>query len=83
MAVRFVHGAPRETGVIQGHAAPPNLQRVIDVDRAGRGAARGGLLISDRLADKLGLRVGDSVTVELREGRRLVREVTVQQRCAT
>ena len=39
--------------------------------------------MSDRLADKLGLRVGDSVTVELREGRRLVREVTVQRRCAT
>src|SRR5512140_1169436 len=79
VAVRFVHGARAETGVIQGRAAPPNLQRVIDVDGRVAVPPAEGLLISDRLADKLGLRVGDSVTVELREGRRLVREVTVQQ----
>jgi putative ABC transport system permease protein len=79
VAVRFVHGQRSETGVIQGRTAPPNLQRVIDVDGRVAVPPTEGLLISDRLADKLGLRVGDSVTVELREGRRLVREVTVQQ----
>jgi putative ABC transport system permease protein len=36
------------------------------------------LLMSDRLADKLGLRVGDTVTVEMREGRRLMRDVVVE-----
>ena len=79
VAVRFVHESRAETGVVQGRAAPPNLQRVIDVDGRVAVPPAEGLLISDRLADKLGLRVGDSVTVELREGRRLVREVTVQQ----
>jgi putative ABC transport system permease protein len=79
VAVRFMHGARVETGVIQGRTAPPNLQRVIDVDGRVAVPPADGLMMSDRLADKLGLRVGDSVTVELREGRRLVREVTVQQ----
>ncbi|MEO8654920.1 MAG: FtsX-like permease family protein, partial [Ramlibacter sp.] len=78
VAVRFIHGARAETGVIQGRTAPPSLQRVIDVDGRVAVPPAQGLLLSDRLADKLGLRVGDSVTVELREGRRLVREVPVQ-----
>jgi putative ABC transport system permease protein len=34
-----------------------------------------GLLLSRRLAERLGLRIGDSVTVEVLEGRRLVQEI--------
>ncbi|MCZ8163770.1 MAG: FtsX-like permease family protein [Beijerinckiaceae bacterium] len=34
-----------------------------------------GLLLGRRLAERLGLRIGDSVTVEVLEGRRLVREI--------
>jgi putative ABC transport system permease protein len=78
VAVRFIHGQQSETGQVQGRASPPGLQRVIDV--AGKLAVppATGLLMSDRLADKLGLRVGDTVTVEMREGRRLMRDVVVE-----
>jgi putative ABC transport system permease protein len=79
VAVRFVHGQRSETGAIQGYAASPELHRVIDVK--GRQALPGtdGLLMTDRLAEKLGLRTGDSVTVEVREGRRPVRQVVVER----
>lgn len=79
VSVRFVHGQYSESGFILGHAAPPELQRVVDVDRRPVPIPRDGLLMSDRLADKLRLRVGDLVTVEVREGRRLVREVVVER----
>ncbi len=79
VAVRFVHGQHGESGSILGHAAPPELQRVVDVDRRPVAIPRDGLLMSDRLADKLRLRVGDAVTVEVREGRRLVRQVVVER----
>ena len=79
VTVRFVHGQHSESGFILGHAAPPELQRVVDVERRPVAIPRDGLLMSDRLADKLRLRVGDLVTVEVREGRRLVREVVVER----
>ena len=77
VAVRFVHGQHSETGSILGQADPAVLQRVVDVDRHTVPVPTEGLLMSDRLADKLRLRPGDRVTVEVREGRRLVREVVV------
>jgi putative ABC transport system permease protein len=79
VAVRFVHGQRSEPGSIQGYAAKPELHRVIDVD--GRQVLPGtdGLLMTDRLARKLGLRVGDKVTVEVREGRRPVRQLVVER----
>ncbi len=72
VAVRFVNGHHSERGAIQGYAAEPVLRRVIDVD--GREARPGelGLLMTDRLADKLELRVGDLVRVEVLEGSRRV-----------
>ena len=78
VAVRFIHGQHSETGQVQGRASPPGLQRVIDV--AGKLAVppATGLLMTDRLAEKLHLRVGDTVTVEMREGRRMVRDVVVE-----
>jgi len=79
VAVRFVHGQHSEAGSILGLAARPELQRVVDVDLRAATIPRDGLLVSDRLADKLRLRVGDLVTVEVREGRRLVRQVVVER----
>jgi putative ABC transport system permease protein len=76
--VRFVHGARSETGLVQGLASPPDLQRVVDVERRLASLPRDGLLMGERLAAKLGLRVGDTVTVEMQEGRRYVRDVVVQ-----
>ena len=79
VAVRFVHGQRSESGAIQGYAAPPQLRRIIDVDSKQTSPGPDGLLMSDRLADKLGLRVGDTVTVEVREGRRPVRQVVLER----
>jgi putative ABC transport system permease protein len=79
VAVRFIHGQRSETGAIQGFALPPQLRRVIDVDLKQATPGDTGLLMTDRLAQKLGLRAGDTVTVEVREGRRPVREVVVER----
>lgn len=79
VAVRFVHGQRSESGAIQGYASPPQLRRIIDVDLKQALPSPDGLLMTDRLADKLGLRVGDTVTVEVREGRRPVRQVVVER----
>lgn len=79
VAVRFVHGQRSETGAIQGYAVPAEVHRVIDVDQREALPGTEGLLMSDRLADKLGLRVGDRLTVEVREGRRAVREVVLER----
>jgi putative ABC transport system permease protein len=78
LAVRFVHGHRSEKGLVDGHVAAPQLQRVIDVDQRLALAPADGLLMTDRLAEKLGLRPGDTVTVELREGRRSVLHLVLQ-----
>jgi putative ABC transport system permease protein len=60
--VRFVNGHRSERGMIRGHGSRAQLTRIIDVDN--REASRlddEGLVLTDRLADKLGLRVGDAV----------------------
>lgn len=79
VAVRFVHGTRSEKGRIDGRPAVPELQRLIDQD--GRQVPMGthGLVMTDRLARKLGLQPGDPVTVEIREGRREVREVVLER----
>jgi putative ABC transport system permease protein len=78
VAVRFIHGQRSETGLVQGRDSPHGLQRVIDVTGKLAVPPAAGLLVSNRLAEKLDLRVGDTVTVEMREGRRLVRPVVVE-----
>lgn len=78
LAVRFVHGHRSEKGLVDGHEPAPRLQRVVDVDQRLALAPADGLLMTDRLAAKLGLRPGDGVTVELREGRRSVLRMVLQ-----
>ncbi|OUM00978.1 ABC transporter permease [Variovorax sp. JS1663] len=79
IAVRFRHGWRAEDGLIDGRAAQPLLQRVIDVDGRHVPAGTHGIVMTDRLADKLGLRPGDTVDVEVREGRRAVVRVVVER----
>jgi putative ABC transport system permease protein len=74
--VRFVNGHLSERGQIRGHTRHAELTRIIDVDN--REASRldeDGLVMTDRLADKLDLRVGDRVRVEVLEGRQRTLEV--------
>jgi putative ABC transport system permease protein len=79
VAVRFVNGARSEKGSIDGHAQAAVLQRVVDVDGRTVPAGTHGLLMTDRLASKLGLQPGDTVTVEVREGKREVRQVVLER----
>lgn len=66
--VTLVHGHRHERGLIRGYAARPALYRVVDLDGAVIPLAGDGVVLSDRLADKLGLRVGDTVQAELLTG---------------
>jgi putative ABC transport system permease protein len=76
--VRFVNGHVSERGRIRGHLRHAQLTRIIDIDN--REASRlddDGLVMTDRLAAKLGLQVGDGVRVEVLEGRRRTVQVTL------
>ncbi|MBL8325279.1 MAG: ABC transporter permease [Rubrivivax sp.] len=76
--VRFVHGHRSERGMIRGHGAHAELTRIIDVDnREGSRLDDEGLVLTDRLADKLGLRPGDRVEVEVLEGHQRTLSVPV------
>jgi putative ABC transport system permease protein len=68
--VRLVHEHRRWRGVIQGRPSIPQLHRVVGLDKRAMPIPTDGLLLTDRLARKLGLRVGDMVTVEVEEGQR-------------
>ena len=78
LAVRFSHGHRSEKGLVDGHAQVARLQRIVDVDQRLALAPADGLLMTDRLAEKLGVKPGDLVTVEVREGRREVLQIPLQ-----
>jgi putative ABC transport system permease protein len=67
--VEFVHGHRRERSMIRGYAPRPELYRVIDADGRQTLLEGRGLVMTDRLADKLALRVGDTVLAEVLTGR--------------
>ncbi|WP_284618851.1 ABC transporter permease [Aquabacterium humicola] len=75
--ITLVNGHRRERSMIRGYAARPDLYRVIDV--AGRDTLLdgGALVLTDRLAHKLGLRVGDTVQAEVLIGAPRTLELTV------
>ncbi len=76
VAVRFVNGHLSERGTLQGFARRPELRRIIDIDN--HEASRledSGLVMTDRLAAKLALRIGDRVQVEVLEGRQRTLDV--------
>ncbi|RSZ56373.1 ABC transporter permease [Massilia atriviolacea] len=58
-----------ERTILRGYAARPELYRVIDMAQRETLLDGRGLVLTDRLADKLGLRPGDLVRIEVREGR--------------
>jgi putative ABC transport system permease protein len=69
VAVRFVAGHRSVRGAIQGLDARGELRRIVDLDGRALAPPADGLLMTDRLAAKLGLRPGDPVRVEVIEGR--------------
>ena len=70
VAVRFVNGHRNERGSIRGLTRHPQLTRIVDQNKHEASQLDSdGLVMTDRLADKLGLRIGDLVQVEVLEGR--------------
>ena len=67
--VALVNGHRRERSLIRGYATAPELYRIVDVHNREVVPHGDGLVLTDRLAAKLGLRVGDTVQVEVLEGR--------------
>ena len=72
VGVRLVHGHRHWRGSLQGRSAPAELQRIVDVAGQPHEVPAEGLLLTDRLATRLGLRVGDPVQIEWQEGARSV-----------
>jgi putative ABC transport system permease protein len=62
--VRLVNGHRSWRGQLQGREAEPQLQRVLDLQHRIYAMPEDGLLITDRLADRLGVGLGDVVQVE-------------------
>lgn len=60
----------QERTLLRGYAGRPELYRVIGLDRKEVLLDGRGLVLTDRLADKLGVRIGQPVRLEVLEGRR-------------
>ena len=77
VAVRLRHGVRYRTLAITGIVPAPRLSRV--VDREGRDITMppDGLVLSAMLADRLDLKAGDAVRVEVLEGRRQAFDVRI------
>ncbi|MGM9489185.1 ABC transporter permease [Ideonella sp. YS5] len=67
--VRFQNGPRQERVTVRGYAPRAELYRVIDADQHQVLLDGRGLVMTDRLATKLGLEVGEPVQVEVLEGK--------------
>lgn len=77
VGVRFRNGHRAERARLQGNAPQAALRRVFDVDGQEARVPADGVLLTDRLAAKLGVSAGQTVQIEMLEGRLLTREVLV------
>jgi putative ABC transport system permease protein len=77
VSARLVHGPRDWRGSVQGRSTDPQLQRIVDIEHRSYAAPQDGLLLTDRLADRLQIKPGQTVRVELLEGRRQVLELPV------
>jgi len=75
--VALINGHRRERSMIRGYATVPQLYRIIDVHNRETVPRGDGLVLTDRLADKLGVRVGDRLRVEVLEGKARTLELPV------
>ena len=70
VSVRIISDHRSWRGNLQGKTAQPTLHRIVDTAHQIFTPPVQGLLITDRLAEKLQVRVGDTLRVELQEGQR-------------
>jgi putative ABC transport system permease protein len=78
VGVRFVHEHHDRWGAIQGLEATPDLLRIVDVAHHVSKPPQDGLLITDRLAQRLQVKPGDVLQVEVQEGQRPVLQIPVR-----
>jgi putative ABC transport system permease protein len=78
VGVRLVHEHHDRWGAIQGLQADPNLLRIVDVAHHVSQPPLDGLLLTDRLAQRLQVKPGDVVQVEVQEGQRPVLQIPVR-----
>lgn len=78
VGVRFVHEHHDRWGAIQGLEADPDLLRIVDVAHHVSQPPQDGLLITDRLAQRLQVKPGDVLQVEVQEGQRPVLQIPVR-----
>ena len=70
VGVKLVNGwRSKRTGIV-GLTSEPTLNALLDRDKRTVAMPRAGLLLSSKLAEMLGLRVGDEVAVEVLTGRK-------------
>jgi putative ABC transport system permease protein len=77
VAVRLINANHAWRGAIQGKTAQPDLHRIVGLKREVFTPQPYGLLLTDRLAERLQVKPGDTVRVELLEGRMQVFELPV------
>ena len=75
--VRLRHANHSWHGAIQGKAAEPQLHRIVNMQQQVLAPPHSGLLLTDRLAERLEVKPGDSVRVEFLDGRREVLDLSV------
>lgn len=75
--VRFEHGSRHRDSVIYGYPSELTLRRLMDGEGRDVALPREGLLLDSTLARILGVGIGDTVRVRVREGQRGVYDVPV------
>ncbi len=75
--VRLSYGYRSRRISLSGISTTAAMHRLVDEQGVPLRVPPDGMLISAQLADALGLRAGDRITVELLEGKRQIRQVTV------
>jgi putative ABC transport system permease protein len=80
VAARLRFGPRSERVVLQGLAADAELLRIVDAEGRAHRIGGTGVVLTDRLADKLGVRVGETVLAETLEGERRVLALPVDAR---
>ncbi|MEX6505365.1 FtsX-like permease family protein [Jiella sp. M17.18] len=79
VSARLSHGPLSKREAITGVPARAELSPVFDAERGRIEVPPDGLLLSRKLAERLGVKVGDEVTVAVQEGRRPVLKLPVAQ----
>jgi putative ABC transport system permease protein len=77
--VRLSNAHRSKRMMLQGWPSPSGLRQIVDVDQHVLTPSGQGLIMTDRLARQLGLRIGDPVRVDVLEGRRPSRVLLLDQ----